>query len=101
MKINDDLTAKSKQSSDIFQIKIFVGFLATVIAVFILQQFQGIFIPLFMSLLLYFLFNGTVKTLVAKKIPISLVLAFFIGPYFYYFLFFGSAGLFQCIVLCG
>lgn len=83
------LTPEARQSSDIFQIKIFVGFLAAVIAVFILQQFQGIFIPLFMALLLYFLFNGAVKKLVAKKIPISLVLTFLLVFIFILFYFFG------------
>ncbi len=85
----EDTTIEAKKASDIFQIKIFVGFLATVIAMFILQQMKNIFVPLFMALLLYFLFNGAVKTLVAKKIPISLVLGVLLVFIFILFYFFG------------
>jgi AI-2 transport protein TqsA len=78
-----------RESSDLFQIKIFVGFIATVIAVLILQQLKNIFIPLFMSLLLYFLFNGVVKKMIRFKIPKTLVLIFLLIFIFIVFYFLG------------
>jgi predicted PurR-regulated permease PerM len=78
-----------KGSNDLFQIKLFVGFIATVIAVLILQQLKNIFIPLFISLLFYFLFNGAVKKLIGFKIPKALVLIFLLLFIFIVFYFLG------------
>ncbi|MCP5048784.1 MAG: AI-2E family transporter [bacterium] len=78
-----------KESSDLVQIKIFVGFIAAVIAVVILKQLKNIFIPLCMALLLYFFFNGVVKKMLRLKIPKVLVLSFLLIFIFIMFYFLG------------
>ncbi|NIM13140.1 MAG: AI-2E family transporter [Candidatus Aminicenantes bacterium] len=80
---------REKEVSDLTQIKIFVGFIAAVIIVIILQELKSIFIPLFMALLLYFFFNGVVKRLLRLKVPIALVLLFLLVFIFIVFYFFG------------
>jgi predicted PurR-regulated permease PerM len=56
------------ENRDLFYIKLFTGFIATVIFVLILKQLKTVFLPLFMALLLYFLFNGVVKKLMFSRI---------------------------------
>jgi len=76
------------ENRDLFYIKIFSGFIVFVIIILILKELKSIFIPLFMSLLLYFLFNGVVKKL-SNKIPKILVLSFLLVFIFIVFYFFG------------
>lgn len=78
-----------KPTGDLFQIKIFVGFITVVIVVIILQQLRNIFIPFFMALLLYFFFNGVVKRLLKLRVPKFLVLFFLLVFIFVIFYFFG------------
>lgn len=66
------------KNRDLNTIKLFVGFIATVIAAFILKVLSNIFLPLGMALLLYFLLNGVVKKLVRLKIPRFIVLTLLI-----------------------
>ena len=80
---------EKKEAGDLFQIKLFVGFITVVVAVIILQQLKNIFIPLFMALLLYFFFNGVVKKLLKLKIPKFIVLFFLLVFIFILFYFFG------------
>jgi len=80
---------EKEKTSELTQIKIFVGFIAAVIVVIILEQLKSIFIPLFMALLLYFFFNGVVKRLLKLKIPKILVLSFLLIFIFIIFYFFG------------
>jgi AI-2 transport protein TqsA len=84
------MSVEKKETGDLMQIKIFVGFIAVVIVVIILQQLKNIFLPLFMALLLYFLFNGTVKKLVKLRVPKSLVLILLVFIIFVLFYFFGA-----------
>ncbi len=63
------------ENRDLFYIKLFTGFIATVIFVLILKQLKTVFLPLFMALLLYFLFNGVVKKLIFSRI-LSKILPF-------------------------
>jgi len=80
---------KKETGVELTQIKIFLGFIATVIMMIILQQLKSIFAPLFMSLLLYFLFNGAVRRLIKWKIPKSIVLILVLGFIFLLFYFVG------------
>lgn len=77
------------ESNDLFQIKLFVGFIATVIGGIILMELKSIFVPLCMALLLYFLFNGVVKRLLSIRVPKALVLIFLLIFIFIMFYFFG------------
>jgi len=71
------MTDQNKDNiSDLSQVRLYIGFIAAVIGVIILQELKNIFIPLFISLLLYFLFNGVVKKMVDLRIPKTLVLIF-------------------------
>ena len=45
--------SERRETVELTQIKIFVGFIAAVIGVIILQQLKNIFIPLFMALLVW------------------------------------------------
>ena len=74
---------------DLSTIKLFVGFITTVIVTIILKALGSIFLPLFMALLLYFLFNGIVKKLVKWKIPRFLILIFLLFFIFILFYFLG------------
>ncbi len=66
----------SEKNNDLLTIKVLLGFIVAVLAVYILKLLSSIFIPLTVALLLYFLFNHTVKRLSARRLPISLVLVF-------------------------
>jgi predicted PurR-regulated permease PerM len=79
----------TKGSSDLHQIKLFVGFIASVVMVIILMQLKNIFIPFFMALLLYFLFNGVVKKLLRMNVPKFFVLLFLLVFIFIMFYFIG------------
>lgn len=78
-----------RDSSDLSQIKLFVGFIAAVIMVIILMELKNIFIPFFMALLLYFLFNGVVKMLLRFHVPKFFVLMFLLIFIFIMFYFLG------------
>jgi predicted PurR-regulated permease PerM len=78
------------ETKDLHTIKLFLGFITTVIAVIILKALASIFLPLCMALLLYFLFNGMVKKLVHWKIPRFLVLIFLLFSIFILFYFLGT-----------
>lgn len=78
-----------REASDLSQIKLFVGFIASVVMVIILMQLKNIFIPFFMALLLYFLFNGVVKKLLKFHVPKFLVLLFLLIFIFIVFYFLG------------
>ncbi len=80
---------QKRDNIDLLHIKIFLGFLTSVVAVIILQQLKDIFIPLCMSLILYFFFNGVVKRLVIFRIPLGLVLLFLLIFIFMVMYFFG------------
>jgi len=77
------------ENKDLFYIKFFLGFIASVIFVMILKELKTIFIPLCMSLLLYFLFNGVVKKLLFLKFPKAIILIFLLIFIFIIFYFFG------------
>ncbi len=77
------------ENRDLFYIKIFLGFIASVIFVMILKELKTVFIPLSMSLLLYFLFNGVVKKLLTLKFPKVFILAFLLIFIFIIFYFLG------------
>ena len=64
------------ESRSLNEIKLFTGFITVVIMVLILKELRNIFIPFFMAILLYFLFNGVVKKLLLLKIPKPIVLIF-------------------------
>lgn len=83
------MSSEKSNIKELTQIKVFVGFIATVVVVMILHQLQSIFIPLFMALLLYFLFNGAVKKLLAYKVPKSVVIILILLLMFIVFYFFG------------
>ena len=70
-------------------IRIFTGFISTVLVVIILKELDSILIPLFMSLLLYFLFHGIVQKMVAMKIPRFIALSFLLMFIFIIFYLFG------------
>lgn len=76
------------ENKDLFYIKIFTGFIVFVITIGILKELKHIFVPLFLSLLMYFLFNGVVKKL-SRKIPKFIVLLFLLIFIFVVFYFFG------------
>ncbi len=75
-------------SRDLLYIKLFTGFIVFVFVIIILKELRHIFIPLFLSLLLYFLFNGVVKRL-SRFIPKFFVLSFLLVFIFIIFYFFG------------
>jgi predicted PurR-regulated permease PerM len=79
----------TEESSDLSEIKLFTGFICAVIVVIILMELKNIFIPFFMALLLYFLFNGAVKKLLNLKIPKFIVLVFLLAFIFILFYFLG------------
>lgn len=54
---------------DLFYIKLFLGFIAVVIATIILKELKTVFLPFCISLLLYFIFIGAKRRLVQKGIP--------------------------------
>jgi predicted PurR-regulated permease PerM len=83
------MSIETREKSELYQIKIFLGFIATVIIVIILQQLKSIFVPFFMALLLYFLFNGVVKKMISLKVPKPLVLMFLLIFIFIVFYFLG------------
>ncbi len=70
-------------------LKLFTGFIASILLVMIMKELKGIFIPFFMALLLYFLFNGVVSRLIYFKIPKVIVLTFLLIFIFIIFYFFG------------
>lgn len=74
----------------LYAVKLFTGFITAVILVIILQELRTIFIPLFMSVLLYFLFNGVVQRLIRLKIPRGVVLVFLLIFIFILFYFLGA-----------
>lgn len=78
------------ETRDLRAIKLFVGFITTVIAVIILKALANIFLPLCMALLLYFLLNGLVKKLVQWKIPRFIVLIFLLFSIFILLYFLGT-----------
>lgn len=65
-----------EKSHDLLTIKLLLGFIVAVMVVYILKLLSSLFIPLTVAMLLYFLFNNTVKKLTALKLPTSLVLIF-------------------------
>ncbi|MCP5104819.1 MAG: AI-2E family transporter, partial [bacterium] len=71
-------------------IKLFTGFITTVLLVVILMELRNIFLPLCMALLLYFLFNGVVKKMLKLRIPKVIVLAFLLVFIFILFYFLGT-----------
>ncbi len=77
------------ESRGLNEIKLFTGFITVVIMVLILKELKNIFIPFFMSILLYFLFNGVVKKLLLLKIPKPIVLIFVLIFIFILFYFLG------------
>ncbi len=79
----------TEESRDLSEIKLFTGFICAVIVVVILMELKNIFIPFFMALLLYFLFNGAVKQLLNLKIPKFIVLVFLLVFIFILFYFLG------------
>ena len=70
-------------------LKLFTGFIASVILVVIMKELRSIFIPFFMALLLYFLFNGVVSRLIYFKVPKIAVLTFLLIFIFIILYFFG------------
>lgn len=80
---------ENKETSDLTQIKIFIGFIAAVIVVIIFKELKYIFIPLCVALLLYFFFNGVVKRLLKLKVPKFFVLFFLLVFIFIMFYFLG------------
>ena len=56
-----------EENKDLFHIKLFLGFIVTVLFVMILRELRTVFLPLCMALLLYFLFNGVVKKMTANR----------------------------------
>jgi predicted PurR-regulated permease PerM len=83
------MISENKETSDLTQIKIFVGFIAAVIVVIIFRELRYIFIPLCVALLLYFFFNGVVKRLLKLKVPKFFVLFFLLVFIFIMFYFLG------------
>ena len=77
------------ESRGLNEIKLFTGFITIVIMVLILKELKNIFIPFFISILLYFLFSGVVKKLLLLKIPKSVVLIFVLIFIFILFYFLG------------
>ena len=67
---------KNENGRNLAIIKVLLGFIVMVLAVYILKLLSAIFIPLAVALLLYFLFNHTVKRLIARRLPTALVLVF-------------------------
>lgn len=63
-------------NKDLSYIKTYLGIIVSVIFVIILKELKTIFIPLFMSVLLYFLFNSVVRKLLSWKIPKFFALMF-------------------------
>ncbi len=78
-----------EENKDLFFIKIFTGFMVTVLCILILKELKTIFIPLCMALLLYFFFNGAVKKMLKFKIPLIFVLIFLLIFIFIVFYLFG------------
>ncbi|MEN8153379.1 MAG: AI-2E family transporter [Acidobacteriota bacterium] len=76
-------------NKDLIHLKLFTGFIASVIFVLIIKELKGIFIPFFLSLLLYFLFNGVVSRLLYFRIPKFIVLLFLLVFIFILLYFFG------------
>ncbi|MEN8221810.1 MAG: AI-2E family transporter [Acidobacteriota bacterium] len=76
-------------TSDQSVLRLFTGFIASVILVVIMMELKSIFIPFFMSLLLYFLFNGVVSRLIYFKVPKVIVLTFLLVFIFIVLYFFG------------
>ncbi len=74
---------------NLHEIKLFTGFITTVLMVMILKELKNIFIPFFVAILLYFLFNGVVKRMLQLKIPKPLVLVFLLIFIFILFYFVG------------
>jgi AI-2 transport protein TqsA len=83
------MIVETKETSDLTQIKIFVGFIAAVIVVIIFKELKSIFMPLCVALLLYFFFNGVVKRLLKLKVPKFFVLFFLLVFIFIMFYFLG------------
>lgn len=81
------MISENKETSDLTQIKIFVGFIAAVIVVIIFKALKSTFIPLCVALLLYFFFNGVVKRLLKLKVPKFFVLFFLLVFIFIMFYF--------------
>ncbi len=79
----------NRQAGDLASIKLFTGFIASVFLAFIMMELKSIFIPFFMSLLLYFLFNGVVSRLIYFRIPKVIVLTFLLIFIFIVLYFFG------------
>jgi len=77
------------ENSDRVYLKLFSGFLSAVIFVFILKELKGIFIPFFIALLLYFLFNGVVNRLLYWRVPKTIVMIFLLVFIFILLYFFG------------
>lgn len=77
------------ENTDQTYLKLFSGFLASVVFVLILKELREIFIPFFIALLLYFLFNGVVNRLLYYRIPKAIVLSFLLVFIFILLYFFG------------
>jgi len=78
-----------KENTDLSTLKLFTGFIASVILVVIMRELKSIFIPFFMSLLLYFLFNGVVSRMIYFRVPKVMVLTFLLIFIFIVLYFFG------------
>lgn len=57
-----------EENRDLVYIKFFTGFIAAIFCILVLKQLRNIFLPFFLALLLYFLFNGVVKKLSSSRI---------------------------------
>ena len=79
----------NRDSGDLALLNLFTGFIASVIVVVIMKELRSIFIPFFMALLLYFLFNGVVSRLIYFKVPKAVVLTFLLIFIFILLYFFG------------
>ncbi len=66
----------TEKNSDLSYIKTYLGIIVAVIFVIILKELRSIFVPLFLAVMLYFLFNNVVKQLLVMKIPKMIALLF-------------------------
>ena len=80
---------KDVNGRDLSIVKVLLGFIVVVLAVYILKLLSALFIPLTVALLLYFLFNHTVKRLTSRRVPTVLVLIFLMAFIFVVLYLFG------------
>jgi predicted PurR-regulated permease PerM len=63
-----------KTGSSQFFLKVFFAFIAAVFIIFILKELRQIFIPFFIATILYFMLNKTVRLMLQRRIPKTIVL---------------------------